>query len=362
MKILLVITKAEIGGAQAFVLSLAKGLQSKGQQVAVAAGDGDYLPSELAKFNIDYFYLKSLKRSRSPLLVFYFIRELFSLLKREKFTVLHLNSTNTLPGAIAARCLNRKIKTIFTIHGLSVLDRNYQASYLVKFLFRSYFQFFLHFIDKTVFVSKYNLEEAKKQGIASNGVVIYNGLDFKPGYFLSREAARQELSSLIKYEIKDSDYIIGSIGRLAVQKNYDFLIKLWPEIKERRPAAKFVIIGEGPEREKLEELINITKATNDLFLPGETTQASLLLKGFDLFLLPSIYEGLSISLIEAVFAGVLVIASDVGGNSEVIGIENCFQLTKDSLLDKLQDIKDLDKKDNIFTSQEMVSKYLEVYE
>jgi len=362
MKTLLVITKAEIGGAQAFVLTLARGLQAAGQEVAVAAGEGDFLPSELAAANIPFFHLKSLRRSRNPLTIFAFIYELKRLINKEQFAVVHFNSTNTLPGALAGRLAKKKPKTIFTVHGLSVLDPNYQASKFIKFLFKVYFKLFLRFIDKIVFVSQYNLEEAKKQGITAQGTVIYNGLDLPPDYFLSRVAARQELSNLIKQELKDSDYLIGSIGRLATQKNYDFLIKLWPKIKKRQPAAKLIIIGEGPERTKYEALRAQVGASSEIFLPGERTAGSRLLKGLDLFVLPSIYEGLSISLIEAVFAGVPVLASDVGGNREVVGEANCFRLNENSFLNKLTAERQNEGRSSIFTAQEMVSKYLEVYE
>ena len=179
---------------------------------------------------------------------------------------------------------------------------------------------------------------------------------------MSREEARQELSRLIKQEIKESDYIIGSIGRLAVQKNYKFLVNLWPEIKKTKPEAKLIIIGEGSERGGLEDLIKSLNLVGDILLPGETARASSLLKGFDLFVLPSIYEGLSISLIEVVFAGIKVLASDVGGNSEVVGEGNCFQLTQDSFLAVLKNIKNIEGKNNNFTAQEMIVKYLKEYE
>lgn len=362
MKILLVITKAEIGGAQAFILALARGLKATHQDVVVAAGDGDFLPDELVKSNINFIRLKSLKRSHNPLQIFSFVKELKQILAKDDFQVVHFNSTNTLPGAIAVRLVSKKIRTIFTIHGLSVLDANYRASSLAKILFKIYFKFFLKFIDRPVFVSRYNQEEAKKQGIATQGSVIYNGLDLSADYFLRRDEARKELSSLIKQEIKEGDYIIGSIGRLALQKNYDFLINPWSKIKNVLPTARLIIIGEGPERGRLEELIKSSNFSGDILLPGETAKASRLLCGFDLFLLPSIYEGLSISLIEAVFAGVNILASDVGGNSEVVGLDSCFQLTEASFLDKLKNVRQTEERSNIFTAQEMVTKYLKEYE
>jgi glycosyltransferase involved in cell wall biosynthesis len=362
MKILLVITKAEIGGAQAFVLNLARGLSNNGHEVVVAAGNGDFLSQELNKDNIKFLRINSIKRSKNPLTSFLFIWELKKIIDKESFDVVHLNSTNTLPGSISARLSKKKPKTIFTVHGLSVLDKNYKASSLIKAVFKIYFKIFLSFIDKVVFVSKYNFVESAKQGIARDGLVIYNGLNIGQNYFLDHLRARQALSSFSKTDFANN-YLIGSIGRLATQKNYDFLINVWPEIKKIKTNAKLIIIGEGPERNKYEELIKKINLNDDIFLPGELKDASCLLKGLDLFILPSIYEGLSISLIEAVLSNVPVLASDVGGNSEVIGLKNCYRLDdKDDLLSKLEQplLTDIDKTQ--FYADNMVKKYLEVYE
>lgn len=360
MKILLVITKAEIGGAQAFVLNLAKGLKRENKDVTVVFGEGNYLPEELAKESIPYIKLKSLKRSANPVAIFSFVGELKKLIKKEEFDVVHFNSTNTLAGVLAVK--NKKIKTIFTVHGLSVLDKNYKASKIIKLAFRKYFKYFFKYIDKIVFVSHYNYLEAKNNKLIEEGEVIYNGLDLDDSYFITTEEARKTLEMNIKKEFKDI-YLIGSIGRLAKAKNYQFLINNWQGIKRIKPNAKLIIIGEGSERERYEKLIKANSLENDIYLAGEMNEASRFIKAFDLFILPSIYEGLSISLIEAVLAGVPTLASDVGGNSEVIGKDNCFALNnKEDLVNKLEGgintIKDLDK----FSLAKMVSSYIKTYE
>ena len=361
MKILLVITKAEIGGAQAFILNLARGLKKEGKDVSVAFGDGDYLPFELEKESIPYFRMKYLKRSRNPLDTINFIKELRLIIQENNFNVLHLNSTNTLPGVLAAKFAKKKIKIVFTVHGLSVLDSNYQASKVIKSAFRMYFKLFLKFIDKTVFVSKYNFLEAKENNIIKKGEVIYNGLGLEDGYFLNRESARKELESISNTTF-NGNFLIGSIGRLAAQKNYQYIINNWQAIKKIKADAKLLIIGEGSERKRYEKLIRENKLESDIYLAGEKKEASRLLKGLDLFILPSIYEGLSISLIEAVLAQIPALASDVGGNSEVIGNDNCFDLSNgEDLMDKLSKSINIPKDIERFSLNKMVKKYIEVY-
>jgi glycosyltransferase involved in cell wall biosynthesis len=78
-----------------------------------------------------------------------------------------------------------------------------------------------------------------------------------------------------------------------------------------------VIFGEGKEREFYEKLIAERGLENNFILAGEDPEARRFIKGFDLFILPSRYEGLSITLLEVIFAGITALVSNVGGNSEI---------------------------------------------
>jgi glycosyltransferase involved in cell wall biosynthesis len=361
-KILIIITKGEVGGAQMSVLNLAKEIKRRNLDVSVAAGKGDFLPSQLQKYNIPFFSLNKLKRNYNPISIFSYINELKGLINKYQFTTLHFNSSNTLPGVLAAKFSKLKPKTVFTIRGWSVLDKYYPASKLKKYLFLLYFKFFFLFLDHPVFISHDNLDYAKKLGLNKNNHLIYNGLKLSEKYFLSASVAKKELSGLVDRDVS-GNYIIASIGRLADQKNYQFLINNFTDIQKIIPKAKLIIIGEGPEREKYESLIKKQNLENYVFLPGERKQASELLKGIDLFILPSLYEGLSISLIETVKAEIPTLASDVGGNREVIGKDNCFELNnKEVFLDKLKRGYIKLNNQNKFPIEVTVDKYIELYE
>lgn len=361
MKILFVITKAELGGAQNFVLGLAGNLKLTNQDVVVASGVGEYLPQELKKKGIPFLRLKNLKRNSSFLSIFYFIFELRYVLKKENFEVIHLNSTNTLPGVFSILFLKKKPKIIFTFHGMSVLDSKYKALPIAKFVFRLYFKFFLKYVNEVVFVCKQNLAEAIKQKIILKGEVIYNGLEITGDHFFSKEEARSKLGSIIKRDL-EKKCLIGSIGRLAYPKNYDFLINNFLEILKIMPNAKLIIIGEGSEREKYEKLIEKMDLKECVFLPGELKNASRFLKGFDLFVLSSIYEGLSISLIESVLAGVPVLASNVGGNEEIVTKENCFELNNSSeFLGKIISLKPIFMNKDSCSFEKMTKEYFDLY-
>lgn len=356
MKILIVVTKSELGGAQVFTLNLAKGLKEAGEEVCVAGGPGNYLPEELAKADVPFYRFQNLERSYNPLKVFKFISELKVYVHKNKFDVVHLNSTNALFGVWGLAGLKPRLKIVFTVHGLSFLDPNHKTSPLISYFYRLFFKKAWKKVDKLVFVSRLNRENALSRKLTDKAELIYNGLDLTGDYFLSREDARKKLG------MNSEDYIYGSIGRLAYPKNYEFLINSFVEVKKIQPNAKLLIIGEGPEREKYESLINSYNLQGQVLLPGEIKEASRYLKAFDLFVLSSIFEGMSLSLIEAVLAGVPAIASRVGGSEEIVGEENCFSLNnQEEFLEKIKTVKTDNLEKERFSREKMIKSYLEVY-
>jgi glycosyltransferase involved in cell wall biosynthesis len=362
MKVLICITHGNIGGATNFVFWLAKGLK-KSVEVKVGFGEGEYLKEKLEKEKIEFLNFKWLKRTHNPLSNLFFIFEIKKFLDKEKFDICHFNSTNALFGAIGAKISKSKPKTVFTIHGLSILDPNYEKNFWLKPIYWLIFKFLLSFVDVPVFVSNKNLENMKKLKLVKNGVVIYNGIP-EPE-FLEREIARKFFEEKIKINLENK-FLIGSIGRLDYQKNYEFLIEVFPEILKIKPEAITIIVGEGPERKKLEKLIEKKNLKEKIFLIGEVKDASKYLKAFDLFVLPSRYEGLSITLIEALFARIPILASNVGGNKEIVGEDFVFKLdNKTDFLLKFKMILESSQKTpkkEEFTLLSMISNYLQLFE
>lgn len=359
MKILLVITHGKMGGATNMVHWLAKGLKEAGEDVVVGFGEGEYLKQNLEKDNILYHSFKWLKRTHNPLANLFFIFEIKKFLDIHHFDIVHFNSSNALFGAIGAKLSQSKTKTIFTFHGLSILDPNYKKFSILKIFYWLIFKFLLIFVNVPVFVSQYNFEIAKKIHLTKKGIVIYNGIP-EPK-FLEKNESRSFFAKKINLDLENT-FIIGSIGRLDYAKHYEFLIKNFPEILKTLPNAICIIIGDGPERKKYENLIKKLGLKNKIFLLGEIPNASQYMKGFDLFILPSRYEGLSITLIEAAFAQIPILASDVGGNKEIISRSYIFETNDESyFLEKIKKLKIPTEKNNIFKIEKMVDKYLTCY-
>jgi len=394
MKILIVITKSEMGGAQVFALNLARELKALGEEVVVGGGPGEFLAKELEKKKIEFHRFKNLKRGFNPLNNLAFLKELRNYVKKMDFDVVHLNSTNTLLGAWSLKSLQkksraRKLKLIFTVHGLSLIDGGHRANALIKKIYRWFFKSAFKKLEEVVFVSRLNKNFATETRLI-NGLeekkseLIYNGLDIGEHYFITREIARKFLEKVLREQfnleggemLSPENFVYGSIGRLAYPKNYEFLIENHREVLKFEPRAQLILIGEGPERGKYEALIRAYGLEQSVFLFGEMYEASHYLQAFDLFVLPSVFEGLSLSLIEAKVSGIKVLASRVGGNEEILGREDCFDLNdSEAYLEKLRYIVErraLEPRGKLlgggeevlgakFSAKKMTERYLEIY-
>jgi glycosyltransferase involved in cell wall biosynthesis len=162
-------------------------------------------------------------------------------------------------------------------------------------------------------------EDLKNQMIMSNGIdkkkvlVIHNGIDTEKLYRPeSRERTRRALG------IKGDDFVIGNIARMVSLKNHRFLINVFKELREDLPGLRLTLIGDGPLKGELEAYAKNMKLTDAIQFLGERKDIGELLSVFDLFVLPSLTEGISMTLIEAMAAGVPIVASRVGGTPEII--------------------------------------------
>jgi sugar transferase (PEP-CTERM/EpsH1 system associated) len=111
--------------------------------------------------------------------------------------------------------------------------------------------------------------------------------------------------------------VVGSVGRLVPVKNYPLLIRAMAQLP-RESSAPLLLVGDGPERAALEDLARRLNLTERVRFAGHRDDIPEALQEMDIFVLPSTSEGMSNTLLEAMAAGVTVLASDVGGNGEIV--------------------------------------------
>jgi glycosyltransferase involved in cell wall biosynthesis len=146
----------------------------------------------------------------------------------------------------------------------------------------------------------------------SKVITIRNGVDLAgwPASKIERQKKRMEL------RLGASDLLVGSIGRLDRQKGFPILIAAMARLKET--PLRCVILGDGPERARLEALIRSYHLERSVWLLGEKGEIPSWLSAFDLYCLPSLWEGLPNALLEAMALGLPVVASGVDGVPEAV--------------------------------------------
>ena len=157
----------------------------------------------------------------------------------------------------------------------------------------------------------------RKAGIPEGKIrVIYNGVDLDslaggvpPG---TRQAVREA------WDIPPEAFVIGTVGRLVPVKNYPCLLKAFEKIIGQKKEARLLLVGDGPERARLEGLAQDLGVGARVIFTGLQYPVVDFYRAMDLFVLPSFKEGLSNTILEAMAADVPVIASKVGGNNEII--------------------------------------------
>ncbi|MDD4273146.1 MAG: glycosyltransferase [Desulfobacter postgatei] len=147
-------------------------------------------------------------------------------------------------------------------------------------------------------------------GIRKPVTQIYNGVDtanFMPAGPGKKQAVRQEM------DVLPEDFVVGIVARLDAIKNHGALIDAVNQMAQSRPGVKLVVVGDGPEAAALK-----ARAGYHVRFLGYRSDTARLMQGFDLFVLPSFNEGISNTILEAMATGLPVIASDVGGNPELV--------------------------------------------
>lgn len=142
--------------------------------------------------------------------------------------------------------------------------------------------------------------------------VIVNGVDFER---FTNSGFRRHLRQ--RLEIDDDCVVIGSVGRLHYQKNYELLIRAFAQVNKISRSV-LLLVGEGQERSKLEALAANLNIAENVLMVGEKNNIPEYLAVMDIFVLPSLLEGMSNTILEAMCAGLPVIASNIGGNPELV--------------------------------------------
>ncbi len=367
-KVLFVITKGNFGGAQKYVFDLAISMPKDKFEVVVALGEGGKLKEKLEGANIRTIQIDTLKRDINIKNEFSSFLRLYKIIKEEQPDVLHLNSPKAggLGGVAGRLCIVKKI--IFTAHGFAF---NENRPFWQKFIIKKLSWFTILLSHKTIAVSEQVKKDMKNWPfISQKMILIHNGTE-KIEYQTKTEARK-----FLFHDAPKGVVWIGTISELHHIKGLSYAIRALRSVLHQHKVI-FVVMGEGEERNKLEELIKNEGLENNVKLLGFVENAPKYLKAFDIFTLTSLSEALPLALLEAGSAELPVVGTNVGGIPEIIsdgksGIviqpKDIINLTKalNFLIENKKERETLAKNlreqvENNFSKEQMVKKTIEVY-
>ena len=315
IKILYVITKSYFGGAQRYVYELAKEAKKRGFSVAVACGGKEELVSRLNNAQIETFEIAGAQRDISIRREIRALYSLYKIIRTYEPDVIHLNSSKVGGlGSLIARLL--KVPTIiFTAHGWPFLEPTRKPLWRAMAWVGSYLTSLL--AHRVILVSENDLNHTRMPGLSNKFYLIHTAVTDFP--LLERKEARESLLPKELIINHAQNIWVVTHGEINHNKNLSLAIDAVAEFNSTHNTKIFyLIIGSGNLLESLKEQVELRGQTEQVLFLGYQKEARQYLLAFDIYLIPSLKEGLPYSLLEAGLAGLPCIGSRVGGIPEVI--------------------------------------------
>lgn len=287
------------GGVETFVFNLIEGLDRKKFNLFLLVNTDEYVEKEWLEAQ-DVKVIIGPNRRNNP---FTYKSKIRKILKENKIDIVwsNLTSLSDITLLQAAKEEGIKKRIVYSHQSsnmggrLTGLLHDFNKKFHVKKVATNYWAcsdvawdyFFKDVIDR------------------QEGEVFVNAVDPKKFAFnpIVRDKKRKELKV-------NGRFVLGTVGRLTHEKNQKFLIDLVNDLKEDIPNIECLIVGTGPKEEELSKLINEYSLENKIRLLGQRTDVSEMLNAFDVFVLPSLFEGLPFVLVEAQMNGLDVVVSD----------------------------------------------------
>lgn len=273
--------------------------------------------------------------------VFKYQKELRKVLKEGNYKIVHshINTLSVFP-LYAAKKVGIPVRIA---HSHSTTNKKEWKKNILKQVLRPFSKVFAtHYFACTEHAGRWLF--GNKEYDNGNVYLLNNAIDLNKFKYneKKRKEKRKELS------ISDDTLVIGHIGRFMKQKNHEFLIEIFNEIHKKNKNSVLLLAGQGPLVDEMKQKVEELKMLNSVVFLGQRDDAAELYQAFDVFMLPSLYEGLGIVLIEAQCAGVPSFAStEVPEIAKVSNILDFIDLntSKEMWADIiLQSIKDYERK------------------
>lgn len=303
INVLEVIRQGQIGGGESHLLDLVSGFDNTINSIVLA-----FTPGQM----IDRFRAQGVKCyviETSHPFDFRVFKQIRALIKKEKIQIIHAHGSRAASNvALIAKAM--RVPLIYTVHGWSF---HQDQSPIISYLRAQSEKIICNQSNQVICVSESNRVTGNKAFGLKNALVIENGID------LSRFNPENSFANIRKeFGFKDTDFIIGFIGRVTLQKDPMNFIKSIEIANKQDSKIKALLVGEGDMKEEALTYIKNNSLENVIRTSNFRSDIPDLLNAIDIFCLPSLWEGLSIALLEAMAMGKALVVTPTDGTKEVI--------------------------------------------
>ena len=297
LRVLQIIGSMNMGGAENFIMNVYRNIDREKIQFDFIVHRKGYFDDEIRKLGGKIFYLDALQKV-GP---FKYRKELYNFFTNHKeYRIVHSN-LDQVSGFIleVARKCNVPVRIAHS-HSSSNSTNNFVERLYKNYLNTKINKNATHFFACSKEAAKWLFKEK-----ACEAVIIKNAID------IERFKFNEEKRKLIrkKLNINENDIVIGHVGRFSMVKNHKFLIEIFYEFQKNKENARLLLVGDGPLRNEIEKQIANLNITNKVLLVGNKNNVEDYYNAMDLFVFPSLNEGLGMVLIEAQINGLNCVTS-----------------------------------------------------
>lgn len=234
--------------------------------------------------------------------LFQYLKELKKIFKENNYKIVHshINTLSVFP-LYAAKKAGVKVRIA---HSHSTTNKKEKKKNLMKQVLRPFSKLYAtDYFCCSELAGRWLF--GNKEYDKGNVFLLNNAIDIEK--FQYNEKVRKEKRK--ELNIKDNTLVIGHIGRFVAQKNHTFLIDIFHEVHKKNNDSILILVGQGPLMNEIKEKVDDLKLTKYVKFLGQRADVNELYQAFDVFVLPSLYEGLGMVLIEAQCSGLSCIAS-----------------------------------------------------
>ena len=300
MRVLQVTTHVNIGGIANYILTLSEALMAKDVGVVVASSGGN-LEEELRSRKIPHKLLNIKTKFEFGPRVIRSAFRLAQIIKDEKIDIIHAHTRVSQVASILASRFTG-VPYVTTCHGYFKLR--------ARRIFDTWGKKVIAISDAVKDHLRYDFD-VDKDRIS----VIYNGID--AGRFTRHYSEQEKAGIRNTLGLKDAP-VIGTIGRLSQVKGQKYLVQAIADVIDRKKDVQCLIVGDGDQRLALENLARALNIKDSVHIVPSGLGTPEFLAVMDIFVFPSVKEGLGIALLEAMAAGKACVASEIGGISDII--------------------------------------------